>query len=114
MKACMANLRNKFALLFGGWSDGPVHYHSILETFCSGVVYRETLIELSPLLPEDALDAEQHLEFILEHLDVKNRGFKNDFVFISDNCAVDQRLSPIMSITLIGYIAHQLNLAVKG
>ena len=72
------------------------------------------LIALSPLFQEDALGAEQNLEFIQKSTDVYNRGLQNVVAFISDNCAVNQRLSSITSIPLIDCVAHKLNLALEA
>lgn len=112
-RAVTTELPDKFALLFDGWSDGPVHYVGLFATYCTMGEYRETLVAFSPLLQEDAMGAEQHLEFIKESLDVYRKSLANVVAFISDNCTVNRRLSTLTSIPLLGCVAHKFNLAVE-
>lgn len=112
--AVIAELPDRFGLLFDGWSDGSVHFVAIFATYRVEEQYHETLIAFSPLLKEDDMGAAQHLEFIKESLQVYQKSLTNVVAFISDNCAVNQRLSCIASVPLIGCSAHKFNLAVEA
>lgn len=111
--AVIAELPARFGLLFNGWSDGCVHFVAIFATYRIDDQYHETLIAFSPLLQEDDMGAAQHLEFIKESLQVNQKSLKNVVAIISDNCAVNQCLACLASISLIGCVAHKLNLAVE-
>ena len=63
-------LPDKFALEFDGWTSGFTHYIAIFASYCVDGVQNETLLALAPLLNEESLDAEQHIDFIKATLEI--------------------------------------------
>eukprot|EP00171_Calliarthron_tuberculosum_P022099 IDg22099t1 len=113
-RAVAAEMPEKFGLLFDGWSDGSVHFVAIFATYLACDEYQETLIAFSPLLQEDDMSAARHLEFIKASLEVYDRSLENVIAFVSDNCSVNQHLSSLAGVPLIGCVAHKFNLAVEA
>lgn len=60
------------------------------------------------------MGTEKHLSFIRESLEVYNMRLENVVDFISDNCAVNQRLASLASVPIIGCAAHKFKLAVEA
>ena len=108
------HLREKFGILFDGWSDSGVHYVAIFATYVKDNAYCETLLACAPLLDEGDLGAEQHLSFLEATLEVFDKTFANVVCLIGDNCSVNQKLSSISLLPLVGCVSHKFNLAVES
>ena len=76
-------------------------------------VQNETLLALAPLLNEESLDAEQHIDFIKATLEIFGKKIENVVAFIGDNCATNQKISRLTGIPLVGCASHKFNLAVN-
>jgi len=106
-------LPDKFALEFDGWTSGSTHYIAIFASYCVDGVQNEILLALAPLLNEESLDAEQHIDFIKATLDIFDKKIENVVALIGDNCATNQKISRLTGIPLVGCASHKFNLAVN-
>lgn len=106
-------LPNKFCVMLDGWTDNKIHYVAIYCTYTKCGEYCETLIACAPLLNEEDLSADQHFDFLVESLSVYGRSLGDVVCLVGDNCSVNQRLSNLCGIPLIGCYSHKFNLAVE-
>ncbi len=125
-------LPDKFVLIFDGWSlDGAgTHYVAIFAQwidpqgillYCSyfRIIFmvagkiQKVLIAFTPLLEEDDMSSEAHLELIEFVLGLFGKLLSNVICFVGDNCNVNKHLADLAGIPLIGCAAHRFNLAVK-
>ena len=104
---------DKFGLLFDGWSDGTVHYVAIFAIYNRNGEYTEMLLACGPLDKEDDLSADQHVQFLHTTLEFYNKNIKDVVALVSDNCAVNRKISNLTNIPLIGCASHKFNLAVE-
>lgn len=113
-KAIADDLPALFALEFDGWTSGSVHYVALFASYMKNGVHKETLLALAPLLNEETLGAEQHIEFIGATLELYNKALDNVVAFIGDNCATNRKISNETNIPLIGCASHRFNLAIHA
>jgi hypothetical protein len=106
------DLPSQFALEFDGWTSGDTHYVALFASYMRNGVHKETLLALAPLLDEECLGAEQHIDFIKATLELYKKALDNVVAFIGDNCATNRKISTETTIPLIGCASHHFNLAV--
>lgn len=75
--------------------------------------YYETFLSCSRLSAESDISASLQRTFVSETLDVLSKTGTNVVCVIGDNCSVNNRLSSLTSIPLIGCYSHKFNLAVE-
>lgn len=107
------HLPDTFALEFDGWTSGTVHYVALIASYSKNGVHEETLLALAPLVNEESLGAEQHIEFMESTLALYNKSLTNVVAFIGDNCSTNRKISNDCDIPLIGCASHRFNLAVN-
>jgi hypothetical protein len=71
------------------------------------------LLALAPLIAEEELGAQQHVEFIEATLALYSKTLSNVVVLIADNCNTNRKISNNLAIPLLGCASHRCNLAVK-
>ena len=115
-----ASLPDKFALVFDGWSSKDTHYVSIFATypsFCSSG-YEKVLLGFSPLDDEEALNAENHVDFIKFVLGVFDKSMDNVVCLTGDNCATNLKIAKLVNqlnqfCYFVGCASHRFNLCVE-
>lgn len=111
--AIKERLPTKFAIMFDGWTDSHMHYVAIFATYMYNGKYCETMLACGPVMKEDELTAQQHIDFLEATLDVYKRSLSNVVCLIGDNCSVNCKIASDTSIPLIGCASHKFNLAVE-
>ena len=108
-------LPNKFSLVFDGWSSYATHFISIFASYsCSSTKrYHRSLLALSPLPNENSMNADEHIQFIEDILDVYGKIMQNFCALGGDNVSVNHSIAVKTGITLVGCASHRLNLAVN-
>lgn len=110
-------LPSKFGLVFDGWSSGGTHHVGLFATFpvsnenCD-LKYNRVLLSFSPLLDEQHLDANEHVEFVKFHLGVFKKSTGNVVSLTGDNCNLNKSISNALNIPLVGCASNRFNLAV--
>lgn len=74
---------------------------------------QKVLIAFTPLLEEDDMSSEAHLDLIEFVLGLFGKMLSNVICFVGDNCNVNKHLADLAGIPLIGCAAHRFNLAVR-
>ena len=74
-KITLSHLPDTFALEFDGWTSGTCVV--LIASYSKNGVHEEALLALAPLLNEDSLGAEQHIEFIESTLALYNKSLTN-------------------------------------
>jgi hypothetical protein len=105
-------ISEKFGLLYDGWSITGVHYVAVFAVFGKGLESYYPLLAIAPLLEEDDLGAQSHIDFFISTLSLYKKSMDNIAFFIGDNCSVNQKISSLTGIPLIGCYSHKFNLAV--
>jgi hypothetical protein len=104
------------SLLFDGWTcDGTsTHYIGIFAGYTDPATdkYKETLLAIQPMLKEDDLGADSHIELLESTLELYDFPKENVVCLVGDNCSVNKSISKKMDIPLIGCFNHKLTLAV--
>lgn len=111
-------LFDSFGLVFDGWESGSTHYVGLLATFPSKSKIYESkldgvLLSFSPLLNEDSLDTEKHVEFIEYHRGIYKKTKDNVVCLSGDNCSVNKLIAMMIDKPLVGCASHLFNLAVQ-
>ena len=106
-------LPEKFGLIFDGWSIDSDHYVAIFACFSRGGERYTPLLAFSPLLDEEKLDAKSHVDFIKATLQIYEKSTTNVIFLVADNENTNNKISDILSVSLIGCASHRLNLAVN-
>ncbi len=76
-------------------------------------IHKEHLLALAPLINEEELGAQQHIEFIEATLALYSKTLSNIVVLIGDNCSTNRKISNDLAIPLLGCASHRFNLAVN-
>jgi len=103
----------KFAIIFDGWTECRTHFVAVFATYMTESVVTEKLLGISPLADEENLGAAEHVTYLNDILKVYGQNFSNVVAIIGDNCAVNKKISRLISVPLIGCASHKFNLAVK-
>jgi hypothetical protein len=113
-KSIAEQLPGKFGLLFDGWTAGTVHYVALFASYVNNAgIQKEHLLALAPLITEEELGAQQHIEFIEATLALYSKTLSNVVVLIADNCNTNRKISNNLAIPLLGCASHRFNLAVN-
>ena len=89
------------------------YYVALFASYTKNGVHKETLLALAPLLDEEDLGAEQHIDFIKAMLDLYKKPLDNVVAFIGDNCATNRKILTETTIPLVGCASHRFNSAVN-
>ena len=112
-------LPDKFSIVFDGWSEGSVHYIGVSASYITIVenmeVVSQTVLSMRPLLVDDikGMTAQDHLHHLSKMLNIYGKTDANIVCFVGDNCSVNQSMSKILKVPLIGCGSHKFNLAVR-
>lgn len=112
-------LPNKFSIVFDGWSEGTVHYIGVSAAYVmlidSQEVVVHTLLSMRPLLADDinGMKASDHINHLLKMLSSYGKTDTNIVCLVGDNCSVNQSMSKILKVPLIGCGSHKFNLAIR-
>jgi len=103
-------------LLMDGWtSDGTsTHYIAMFAGFIDAQgKYDEVLLSMQPMLDEEELGADAHIELFESTLSLYGLNKDNVVCFVGDNCATNQAIARKWGIPMVGCASHRFNLAVK-
>jgi hypothetical protein len=103
-------------LLMDGWtSDGTsTHYIAMFAGFINQQGdYDEVLLAMQPMLDEEELGANAHIELFDSTLEWYGLDKTNVVCFVADNCATNQAIAAKWGIPMVGCASHRFNLAVK-
>ena len=115
----MKKLPDKFSIIFDGWSEGTVHYIGVSAAYVtemdSSEVVAHTLLSMRPLLADDivGMTASDHLQHLSKMLETYEKTLENIVCLVGDNCSVNQSMSRILKVPLLGCGSHKFNLAVR-
>ena len=73
------------------------------------VIHKENLIVLAPLINEEELSAQKHVEFIEATLTMYSKTLSNVVVLIAENCSTNRKISNTLEIPLLGCTSHRFN-----
>ena len=113
-KAIDEDLPDKFGLIFDGWTSATMHYVAIFASYTKDGMHKESLLAVAPLVNEEQLGAEQHIEFMHATLLLYRKTLDNVVVLIGDNCSTNKKIADDTAIPLIGCASHRFNLAVNS
>eukprot|EP00644_Phytophthora_capsici_P016011 jgi/Phyca11/115609/e_gw1.28.288.1 len=101
--------------MFDGWSFQSEHYLAVFAVFEHDGKADKVLLAFAPLVDDEATDhsSASYVKFLKGVLPFFNRDITSVVYLVGDNCAVNTRLSDLLSIPLVGCASHRLNLAVQ-
>jgi len=103
-------------LLMDGWtSDGTsTHYIAMFAGFINQQdEYEEVLLGMQPMLDEEELGADAHIDLFESTLKLYGLNKDNVMCFIADNCATNRAIARKWGIPMVGCASHRFNLAVQ-
>jgi hypothetical protein len=103
-KSIAEQLPGKFGLLFDGWTAKTVHYVALKKYVNNAGIQKEHLLALAPLITEEELGAQQHVEFIEATLALYSKTLSNVVVLIADNCNTNRKISTTWQFQVIASI----------
>ncbi|RLO10498.1 hypothetical protein DYB28_005150 [Aphanomyces astaci] len=104
IKAVESKLAVELPQVFGLSLDGKRHFCAIFASYCNGNTCVIPLLAMSPLLKEDNLDANSHVDFIKSTLSFYDKA-ASDIAFITaDNCPTNASIAT----------SHKFNLAMQS
>jgi hypothetical protein len=79
------------------------------------VVSQQTILSMRPLLVDNikGMTAQDHLHHLSKMLNTYGKTDANMVCFVGGNCSVNQSMSKILKVPLIGCGSHKYNLAVR-
>lgn len=111
----VASLPSKIGIYFDGWSDHSTHYVAVFACYSAANNSESSypLLSLSPLLNEESLTAQSHLEFLTAVLEMYGKDLSNVAFLAGDNCATNLKLADLIHVPFIGCVSHRFNLAMQ-
>jgi len=107
-KSIANELPNYFGIMFDGWTHHNTHYIALHACYQVGIMQYYPLLAFQPLLEEDDMSSEGHLEYLKSTLELYNKTLVNVSFLVGDNCNVNKSLSKITDIPMIGCYSHRL------
>ena len=98
-----------YGLIIDGWSSGSTHYLSIFACSPRGC----PLLAFSPLLNEEDLNAESHVNFISSTLLIFNSTIANVVYIVGDNCNLNKAITNMLGVPLIGKAVQKYKLDIN-
>ena len=114
-KEVTETLPKNFGIICDGWSDCFTHYFAVFDCFqdLETKNAKTHLLALSPVLEEEKLTAESHVDFIRATLNFFKRDVSSLIFLVGDNENLNKCIANFLDIPLIGCASHRLNLAAK-
>jgi hypothetical protein len=112
-------LPDKFSIVFDSWSEVSVHYIGVSASYITMMekmeVVSQTVLSMRPLLADNikGMTAQDHLHHLSKMLNTYGKTDASIVCFVGDNCGVNQSMSKILKVPLIGCGSHKFNLAVQ-
>ena len=107
------DLPETFAIVFDGWTRHSRHYLAVFAVYMKKDQKETILLAIAPPYDEESYNADEHITFIRETLNIYGKSLSNVCVFVGDNCATNMSMSRKTGIALIGCYSHKFNLAVN-
>jgi hypothetical protein len=90
-------------LLFDGWTAGTGNYVALLASYVNNAgTQKERLLALAPLMNEEELGAQQHVEFIEATLALYSKTLSYDVALTADNCNINRKISNNLAFPMLG------------
>ena len=109
-------LPDMFSLAFDGWSSGGTHFLTVFAMWPDSdqtIGYSQAMLSFAPLQDEEHLDADSHMNTILEILRFYGKDYSNIACITGDNCSTNRSLAQKAHLYFVGCASHRLNLGVK-
>ncbi|KAF1783470.1 Ribonuclease H-like domain [Phytophthora cactorum] len=105
----------KFGITFDGWTFLSEHYLAAFAVFEHDGRADKVLLAFAPLIDDEVTDhsAVSHVKFLEGRLPFFDRDIADIVYLVGDICAVNTKLSDLLTIPLVGSASHRLNLAVQ-
>ncbi|KAG3198242.1 hypothetical protein PC128_g6195 [Phytophthora cactorum] len=105
----------KFGITFDGWTFLSEHYLAAFAVFDHDGRADKVLLAFAPLIDDEVTDhsAVSHVKFLEGRLPFFDRDIADIVYLVGDICAVNTKLSDLLTIPLVGSASHRLNLAVQ-
>jgi len=108
------DLPDKFGIIIDGWKDGTTHYIAIFASYSDvNGVGQYPLLSIAPPYDEQSFTAETHKAFIIDVLELYDKGLSSLVYLVGDNAPVNTCLSDLLGVPFIGCASHRFNLACK-
>ena len=105
-------LPERFGLLFDGRT--LFHYVALFATYVDeSNNMKEYLLSLAPLINDEELGAQQHIEFIGAMLLLYSKSLSSVLVLVGDNCNTNRKISKDIGILLLCCASQPVNLLVN-
>ena len=93
-----------FGICIDGWTNGSRHFCAIFATYAIDGTCFTPLLAMSPLLDEDSLDADAHVDFIDATLAQFGEDKTSIAFLTANNCATNASIAKKMKVPLVGRI----------
>ncbi len=105
-------------LVFDGWTEGTEHFIGITASYMpkrADQVVTHTLLSMRPLLADEikGMTACDHLHHLSKVMRQYGKTEANVVYLVGDNCNVNQCMSRLLKVPLLGCGSHKFNLAVR-
>ena len=104
-----------------GWTHNSTHYIGVFATYSGAMQHasgsegeqgKQVLLEMSPLLHEERIDAASHSDFIKVTLEIFGETVKNLQFLVGDKENTNKAVADLLRVPFIGCASHRMNLAV--
>jgi hypothetical protein len=109
-------LPDMFSLAFDGWSSGGTHFITVFAMWPDpdqSKGYSQAMLSFARLQDEEHLNADSHMNSILEILHFYGKDYLNIACITGDNCSTNHSLAQKAHLYFVGCASHRLNLGVK-
>ena len=103
-----------FGIIFDGWSEGTTHYICVFAVFLDkDSKERQVLLGINPPYDEEHFDADSHVAYITDLLQISYGKAVGDIAFaVGDNAPVSKSIADKLGVPLVGCASHRWNLEV--
>ena len=111
-------LPDNFSLVFDWWTEGTEHFIGITASYMpkrADHVVTHMILSMRPLLADEinGMTACDHLHHLSKMLRQYGKTEANVVFLVGDNCNVNQCMSRLLKVPLLGCGSHKFNLAVR-
>jgi hypothetical protein len=107
-------LPEKIGIMFDGWTSNGIHFVGLFGIYYTIHKARNlVLLAFSPFEDRTTQNADAHIGFFKDVLDLYSKSVKNVLFLSGDNCNTNRKIASDLDLPLVGCASHRLNLAVN-
>ncbi|CAG8653684.1 12172_t:CDS:2 [Gigaspora margarita] len=101
--------------MFDWWMNNSVHFVGLFSIYQTVHESRNlVLLAFSPFEDHTTQNANVHIKFFKNVLELYDKGIKNGLFLSGDNCSTNKKIANDLNLPLVGCASHCLNLVVNN